>query len=223
MSLGVFGVGLHRAEDIVQQDAANYDESASHEANELGFRFNAGANEAPRDAVRAFKYLVLYMVDKRFPTLINEAEDILLVALRKAWDARTTYNPSKPFRNWFMTIAYHEAINRIRSPEQQIILNSTEPDALFDLLAEDPRSRSPLRILELQEAYRCFERIVMTLDSIDLQLFNVWRSHNGDGTWIIRASQATGLSKATVRQRVSRCRRDISEQMKKAGHGEYEY
>lgn len=130
-----------------------------------------------------------------FTETLEDAEDLVQEAFRRAVSALTSFDTSRPFRPWFFTILRNLARNAAGARAHRVCtaLDETMPD-------EQP---TPLDVVEKVELQA---RLDMELESLSEMQRVCFRLCALEGLSSAEVAEALGLSDATVRTHVYRAR-----------------
>ncbi len=130
-----------------------------------------------------------------FTETLEDAEDLVQEAFRRAVSALERFDTSRPFRPWFFTILRNLARNAAGARARRVIfaLDETVPD-------EQP---TPLDVVEKVELQA---RIDLELESLSEMQRVCFRLCVLEGLGSAEVAEALGLSDATVRTHVYRAR-----------------
>lgn len=125
----------------------------------------------------------------------SDVDDLTQETAAKAWEQLHTYDSSRPFEPWLLTIAKYELLSYLRDRKRsKLVFDEAIVDQLSDTLSE---MQAKQELPELDALERCLGRV----PSDDRELLRQRFELNKTGSAIALALQ---LSSATVSRRLQR-------------------
>jgi RNA polymerase sigma-70 factor (ECF subfamily) len=140
------------------------------------------------------------------------AEELAQDTFVKAYQQLHTFDPSRRFASWLLTIAHHVAIDEVRRRQ-----HATEP--LDEASARhaaivDPRSEDPTTAIERAELARVLNTAMRHLRPEYVELLTLRYEHDLE---LAEIAAVTGLPIGTVKSSLYRARQALAEALRETG------
>ncbi len=142
----------------------------------------------------------------------TEAEDAAQEALIKAIRHLDSFDLSRPFRPWMLSIAGNECVDRLRRQRPTVSLDGMGEDGAWEWKAG--YSPDPQDCVEHHEQQAAIQALLNMLPPVDRMAVTLFYWHDLSYEEI---AQVTGLTVSAVKSRLFRARRALAQQLTKEG------
>jgi RNA polymerase sigma-70 factor (ECF subfamily) len=165
------------------------------------------------------------MIQRRFPQLASEAEDVLAEAFARAWKARKTYDSDRgPLFGWLSRIACNTAINLLRSRSSHPVgvsnadLDVAEAEATCSAESGLASGEGQPQDGEESAEQRDLREVLDQLSDVDRTIILRYALVDGQGPWAANLAAELNIDAGLIRVRRLRILDKIKAEMHRRGH-----
>ncbi len=177
----------------------------SDEAQGWVVRALAGDREAVTEMINAYQHAVFNLCYRLLGDA-GEAEDVAQETFLRMYTRLRSYDQSRPFKTWLLSIANHACIDRLRQ-RRMTWLSIDEPLPPGDVPALQDPAPNPEDVLAQKEREAKIQTMLARLapDDRSVLVLRYWYDMSYD-----EIAGVTGTSVSAVKSRLFRARRDLA-------------
>jgi DNA-directed RNA polymerase specialized sigma24 family protein len=178
----------------------------------LARRLKSGDESVLREILDVFGPAVARVLERDYPRLASDVDDVLGDALFRLWVSRDVYDPTRsPLRRWFFIIAQHIAIDMLRNKPPDGDGNPVDLEGIEYDGGEITDVLPPMSVLEQDT-----QEIFVSLSIMDQKILIAHA--DGNPRWAADLSGEIGMKAGAIRVRLIRLHERIEEELNRRGH-----